>query len=187
MFGKDELKLLVSCAKSALKEEEKYIVGCVAKEHWKFKDATGICVNLNERYFQFMIWRKLMDGFPFRPETERDRADLAFYDDGTGELVGYAEIKGWWSDEGESELPEIRLDMAKLRILRPRVPGVMLILTTHPRELAKKNFDALARELGVDRTAMEIDFFDNTAEEGDLYDFAVIGFIANPGASVVPV
>ena len=104
-FGRWELKQLVACARQALERENRYLLNCFTERQWKpGENGPGICDNLNERYYQFIIWRESMRSFPLRSRTERQDYDLAFYDE-TGELAAVAEIKGWWSDSGETELP----------------------------------------------------------------------------------
>lgn len=131
MFGNAEMKQLVEFAKSALDEENHYIEKCFKDRSWKIcENGPGICDNLNERYYQFIIWLGLMASpFPWQPRTERLDYGLAFYDGETGKLEAVAEIKGWWSDSGERELPGIKRDLKGKLELAP-VPGVMLILTS---------------------------------------------------------
>lgn len=185
MFGNEDVKRLVECARQALEAEDRYLVNCFKARHWRpwRGRPDGIRDSTNERYYQFVIWRELMSSFPWRPRTEIQGYDLAFYDDQTGKPVAYAEIKGWWSFFGKRELPGINRDLTeKLRVLG--IPGVMLILTSHPTEVAEENFCWLADELGVSRGDMVIRSFPTSpwpGEEGDT-EFAVIGFLANPRA-----
>lgn len=179
------MRQLVDCAKQALEEENLYIESCFKKRGWKIcENGPGICDNLNERYYQFVIWRGLMSSlFRWRSRTERKDYDLAFYDDETGKLEAVAEIKGWWSDSGERELPGIKRDLkGKLEIAS--VPGVMLILTSQLAEDAEDNFHWLAHELGINRTDMEISSFPVSAALSDegRWEFAVIGFLARSQA-----
>ncbi|MGB6944088.1 MAG: hypothetical protein WBE37_16940 [Bryobacteraceae bacterium] len=121
--------------------------------------------------------------FPWRPRTERLDYDLAFYDDETGRLEAVAEIKGWWSDSGERELPGIKRDLKGKLELAP-VPGVMLILTSQLIEDAQENSLWLAGELGINRTDMVTASFPISAAFSDngQWEFAVIGFLLTPQA-----
>ena len=176
MFGNEDLKRLVECAGRALECEHRYLVHCASERHWRGRPI-GICDNTNERYYQFVVWRALMASFPWRPRTERRGYDLAFYNDETNELVAFAEIKGWWGVSGEQELPGIRRDLEKLGILR--IPGVMLILTCHPKNQAEDNFRWLAEKLGVSRDDIVTHSFDTPSWPDDDHptEFAVIGFL----------
>lgn len=185
MFGNEDLKRLVECASRALEAEDRYLVSCFEARHWRNwrSRPDGIRDNINERYYQFVIWRELMFSFPWRPRTERQGYDLAFYDDETDKPVAFAEIKGWWSVAGEDELPGIKRDMTdKLGVLE--IPGVMLILTSHRVEDAEENHRWLARELGVSRNDMVTASFRTSPWPGDESDteLAVIGFLATPKA-----
>lgn len=181
MFGKGDVKQVVDCAVRALESEERHLVSCFEARHWDSGDnGPGICCNLNERYYQFIIWRELMKSFPLRSKTERGDYDLAFYDD-ANKLQAYAEIKGRWSDSGKPELPGIKRDLkGKLGIAS--VPGVMLILTSHERAIAKGNFDWLADQLQVNRNDMVIRSFPVSPGQSndDDWEFAVIGFLVTP-------
>jgi hypothetical protein len=185
MFGNDDMKLLVEAASRALESENRYIESCFKTRHWKCgENGPGICDNLNERYYQFIIWRGLMSSsFPWHARTERQDYDLAFYDDAKDDLVGCAEVKGWWSESGETEVQGIKRDLkGKLGIAA--VPGVMLILTSHPPNIAEENFCWLASRLGVDRNDMVIDQFPVSPGQGDesAWEFAVIGLLVTPPA-----
>jgi len=184
MFGNEDVKRLVECARRALEAEDRYLVSCFRARHWRpwRGRPDGIRDNTNEHYYQFVIWRELMSSFPWRSRTEPQRYDLAFYHDETAKPVAYAEIKGWWSPSGEEELPGISRDLDKLG--GSGIPGVMLILTSHRTEVAEKNFCWLADKLGVSRNDMVTASFPTSpwpGEEGDT-EFAVIRFLANPKA-----
>jgi hypothetical protein len=183
MFGKEDVSQLVECAKRALEAEDRYLTDCFKRRNWRSRPE-GIRANINERYYQFIIWRELMCSFRWRPVTERGGYDLTFFDDESDGLVARAEIKGVWSKYGEAELPGIKEDMRdKLGVLA--VPGVMLILTGQAVEDAKKNLCWLACELGVDRNEMIVSSFPTTPWPGDNREteFAVIGFLVASEAS----
>ena len=56
--------------------------------------------------------------FRWRAATERDERDMVFFDD-ADKPVGYGEIEGWWSSDGEKEIHGIQHDLTvKLGILR---------------------------------------------------------------------
>lgn len=184
MFGNEEVKRLVECAWRALRRENDYIEDCFKKCDWrKTENGPGICDNLNERYYQFVIWRELMSSFPWRPRTEKLDYDLAFYDDAKNEFVGCAEVKGWWSESGELELQGIRRDLRGKLGIAPK-PGVMLILTCHETEDSEGNLDWLADKLGVRRSDMVTRSFPVSPGLGDesAWEFAVIGFLVTPSA-----
>lgn len=183
-FGSEDVRLLVECARRALKSENRYIESCFNARHWKnTENGPGICDNLNERYYQFIIWRELMRSFRWRPMTERQDYDLAFYDDAKGTFVGCAEVKGWWSESGETEIRGIKRDLRGKLGIAP-APGVMLILTCHENEDAKENLDWLADKLGVRRSDMVTRSFPVSPGLGDksAWEFAVIGFLVTPSA-----
>jgi len=175
MFGNEDLNRLVECAGRALESEDRYLVHCASERHWR-GGPIGISDNINERYYQFVVWRALMASFPWRPRTERQRYDLAFYNDVTNEPVAFAQIKRWWSVFGEAELRGIRRDLEKLGTRR--IPGVMLILTWHSKAKAEDNFRWLAEKLGVSRDDIVTYSFDTLSPDDDHpTEFAVIGFL----------
>lgn len=183
MFGNGEVNQLVECAYRALKDENRYIENCFKARQWKSGESgPGICDNLNERYYQFVIWRKLMQSFPWRPRTEKQDYDLAFYDE-KDEFIGCAEIKGWWSESGETELQGIKRDLKGKLGIAPR-PSVMVILTCHETEDAEENLCWLADELEISRSDMVTRSFPVSAGPGDEgnWEFAVIGFLVTPSA-----
>lgn len=183
MFGPEDAVCLVECAAQALEKEDRYLVECAATRQWLCRDRpAGICDNINERYYQFLIWRALMGSFRWRPRTEDQRYDLAFYDDEANRLVAVAEIKGWWSSSGGVELAGIRKDMeSKLGIMK--IPAMMLILTSQRKKDRDSNLKWLAAELGVRVTSMVIRSFDTNPWPGDRHatEFAVIGFLVASG------
>lgn len=136
---------------------------------------------MNERYYQFIIWRALMSAsssFPWRSERERGGHDLAFYDDKTDALVAVAEMKNYFSNEGTKEIPGIKTGVdLKLGILK--IPGVMLILTVR----AKGNdepLEFLSQQLGIEQSAFKTSAFDIDPFPGETKpaEFMVIGFLA---------
>jgi hypothetical protein len=179
MFGPEDAKTLVECAAHALEAEDRYLLECATTRRWRDRDRpAGICDNINERYYQFVIWRALMRSFPWRPRTEDQRYDLAFYDDEANQLVAVAEIKGWWSSSGRGEIAGIRRDMEhKLGILK--IPAVMLILTSQRKADADGNLQWLATQLGVPAASMISRSFDTRPWPGDNKptEFAVIGHV----------
>ncbi|MGD1096268.1 MAG: hypothetical protein ABSB35_30285 [Bryobacteraceae bacterium] len=107
-----------------------------------------------------MIWRALRLSYRWQCETERRGYDLAFYDDATHQPVAYAEIKRWWSDSEDSELPQIRRDLQdKLGLLT--IPAIMLILTWNYEGESKANLERLAKELSVPRKELATQAFDS--------------------------
>jgi hypothetical protein len=96
VFGNEDVKQLVECARRALEIEDRYIANCFKARRWKGSEH-GICDNVNERYYQFIIWRELMSSFSWRSKTEYELYDLAFFDNETDTLIAVAEMKGWWS------------------------------------------------------------------------------------------
>jgi hypothetical protein len=92
--------------------------------------------------------------------------------------VAVAELKGWWSREGEDEIPGIRNDLSKLA--EKTVPAVMLIVTQHAKgEKANENLKALANKLGVDQARFATYAFDTYRFPDDdrPQECAVIGFL----------
>jgi len=178
MFGSKDVQGLVDCAGRALEEEDRYLTKIADRRHW-LSGRVGIRVNDNERYYQFLIWRALMDSFSLRPKVEREgRHDFVFYEGEAKRLVAVAELKGWWSDSGEAELPGIRSDMESLGILE--VPGVMLIVTHHAKESAEENLKWLAGELRVSLADLKTYAFDAASlsrEDLRPHEFVVIGFL----------
>ena len=183
MFGNEDVKRLVECATRALEaEEDRYLVGCFKARQWRSRP-DGICDNMNERYYQFVIWRELMSSFRCRPRTECQGYDLGFYDPETDRPEAFCEIKGWWSASGKQELRGINRDITdKVGVLG--IPGVMLILTSHRAADAEENFCWLADELGMSRDDMVTASFRTSPWPGDdcATEFSVIGFLANAKA-----
>jgi hypothetical protein len=158
MFGQDDLKKLVECAGQALEKEDEYLTACAQARAWN-GGPIGLRANTNERYYQFVIWRALMQSFRWRPQTEgMDRNDLVFWDGESNALAGVAEIKGWWSTGGLTEIPGIKSDLAKLKA--SSLPGVMLILTHNPKSSTETNLGWLAKYLSVDQDEFVIHRFD---------------------------
>ena len=180
MFGNEDVRLVVECAKRALEAEDRHLTECFERRGWRSRPA-GICDNMNARYYQFAIWRELMATFPWRARTERRGHDLAFYDDRTEELVAFAEIRGWWSVTGEEELPGIRRDLRE-KLGLWGVPGAMLVLTSQRVADAEGNLCWLADRLGVEREELVTASFRTSPWPGDEgeTEFAVIGLLAKP-------
>ncbi len=174
MFGEDDLKRLIECAKRALEREDRHLLGCFKERRWK-GSGYGICANWNERYYQFLIWSELMRSFRWRPVLEWELHDFAFFDNETDTLAAVAEIKLWASTSGYSEIESIRGDINGFATRN--VPGVMLVFTAQLVSEAKDNFDFLAEQLAISRSRMEIDSFPiSTTEEGD-WEFALVGML----------
>ena len=186
MFGTEGVKLLVECASRALENENRHLEKCFKKRHWKISEnGPGICDNLNERYYQFVIWRELMSSFPWRSKTERQDYDLVFYDDATNSRVAVAEIKGWWSNSGKQELQAIKRDLKGKLEIAP-VTGVMLILTSQLTKDAQGNFNWLTDKLGMHRDDILTSSFPvspGLGTEGE-WEFAIMGFLATQTLSV---
>jgi len=185
-FGNQDLQELVECAGRALKSEERYLTACALAHGW-VHGWVGIRANVNEHYLQSVIWRALMSSFPWRPEVESaGRHDLAFYDGESSKLVAIAELKGWWSRDGKSEIPGMLKNISDLAT--KNVPGVMLIVTQHAKgEKAKENLKVLANELGVDQDKFVTYAFDTypVPDDDRPQEFAVIGFLV-PGKALPP-
>jgi len=146
MFGNEHLKALVECAGRALEFEDRYLTGCAHVRGWK-TIRTGIWANINERYYQFVVWRALMSSFPWRPHTEAQTHDLAFYEGESNELVGVAEMKVWYGKTYGVEA--IRADVQSLR--KVSVPAVMLIIAGLPKERTEERLEWLAEKIEVSR------------------------------------
>lgn len=127
-----------------------------------------------------MIWRELRRWCRWRCETERQGYDLAFYDDEINELVAYAEIKRWWSDSGNQELPQIQRDIHD-KLAHLSIPGIMLVLTWNYKAEAEQNLDILADVLKLPRNEFVSQAFDTVpwpASPNDPTEIMVIGFFA---------
>lgn len=181
MFGNEDVKRLVECAGRALEFEDRYLTGCAYANGWA-NGPVGIRINSNEHYYQSIIWRALMSSFPWRPQTEREsrvgphdnhKYDLVFYRGESDEQVAFAELKGWWVDSPEN----MRTDIDRLAKLQQ--PGVMLILTSHRRNMHDENLRKLAEELGVEQNDFVPYRFDTPRWPGEQEDaeFIVIGFL----------
>lgn len=153
MFSKDDLQELVNIAGYALETEDRFIAGCVAMhpELYQNTDPAGILRFNNERYYQFLIARSLMSGFPYRVELERDTYDIALYassDAGPKDFAAVGEIKRWMSSTGEPEIPAIRQDIEKLKLCR--CPKFLLIITASPLGKTQENIEFLAEKLAIE-------------------------------------
>jgi hypothetical protein len=179
-FREDNLKQLVECAGKALEAEEQYLMNCVSKPGAK-TTPRGLMQNKNERYYQFVIWRGLLSdpAFSCRSMTERYGHDLAFYEGKSERPVAFAEIKGWWSDSGETEIPGIKRDLEKLEMRK--VPGVMLIVTCSYKGNSKANLQWLAGKLGIDQHRFVTRRFDTAYPGESPMEFEVIGFMVDEG------
>jgi len=83
MFGKDDVKQLVECAKRALEAENRHLASCCKEHRWKGYEPS-ICARWDERYYQFVIWREWMSSFRLRPELEWGHHDFGFFDNERG-------------------------------------------------------------------------------------------------------
>lgn len=127
MFSQDDLQKLVSIAGHALEIEDHFIAGCVATNPDLYGDGRpqGILRINNERYYQFLIIRSLMSGFPYRVEPERDTHDIALYADKEAkDYAALGELKRWMSSTGEVEIPALRRDIEKLKVRSDQCPGL---------------------------------------------------------------
>jgi hypothetical protein len=133
-----------------------------------------------------VIWRGLLKSFRLRPRTEKKYYDLSFHDptDQRSE-VAVAEIKGYWSDSGETEIGGIKKDIVKLS--QAKSPGVMLVLTTHRADQAKSNYARLAQDLSLTTSVFVHREFRTEPWKGQTgdYIFDVIAFLV-PNASSTP-
>ncbi len=116
-----------------------------------------------------------MSSFRFRTRTEYELYDFAFFDSNDA-LVALAEIKGWWSNSGEPELPGIHKNLEGLK--RLQIPSVMLILTSHLTDEAKENYVWLADRLSIPLANIMTRAFPVCSDEAGDWQFAVIGFLA---------
>jgi hypothetical protein len=196
VFEPDDLKALVECAGKALEAEDRYLAETAASRGWVVeKRPRGIRANTNERHYQFVIWRELSASFRWRTETEREVSgsrgafDLVFFNGGSDQVVGVAEIKVVWGQDckyNEGDIQSIRGDIKKLA--GAGFPGVMLILTGQYCSNRERYLSGLAENLRVEQPEITCRTFDVEPWPGPRTgdkptEFLVIGFIVKPASA----
>ena len=102
----------------------------------------GLWRLINERYFQFIVWRALAPKYAVKVETE-GRADLVLTE---GESKYVFEMKRWFSANGERELPSINLDIDKLRKSDAAIKG-MIVFAAGARSTSVEHCSWLEEQL----------------------------------------
>lgn len=169
MLHPDYLDELVSIGGCALEQEDRFIAGCVTVNPHLYgdKNPCGLLRIANERYYQFVISRALMSGYRYRVNIEEDRRDFVLRNGSDGEWIATGEMKLWLSSRSETDLPRIRLDIAKLR-QAPSRPGFLLVATAWRPSEAEGYLEVL-------RTRLDLTCAPTTSQ----YRFRTIGWREN--------
>lgn len=145
------LRKIVEIATEALSEEDKYLLDALKQNKVAYPSESGglLCID-NERYYQFIIFRKLIMQYEFPVSIEKDRHDLVVYDKKTRKKYkAVSEMKRWMSAKGEKEILEIQSDLKKLLESNAQ-NSLMLIFSANPRkQSARDNLKWLAERLSI--------------------------------------
>ena len=153
MFDDTMLIRLVETAGRALEHEDRLITCCSRESAPLYDDdrPPGLLrFPSKEKYYQFLILRGLMAGYPLGADIECEerydfvlfRRDLA----GLREIQAVGEMKIWLSPEGTRELPKVRDDVAKLR--GSGHPSFFLVATAWAPGTRDEQTSFLMRNLG---------------------------------------
>lgn len=134
---------LVLRAGLGLEAEDRLILGAgqVRGEHG------GILRLVNERYYQFIVWRSVLPKWP--SAVEIDYHDLIIDNGSSRTPLAIVEMKNWVSGSGNKEIPGIKNDVAKLRDAQAQNCGLMLF-SVNPIDATDSNVAALEKLVFTD-------------------------------------
>jgi len=130
-MSNDILKDFISLAATSLEAEDRKILGLV-----RLRGANGGILRLvNERYYQFICWRAAIARWEATVEVGFHDLVLRRSEDDTHFAV--FEMKGWWAPKGETEIPDIKSDIEKLKRLAPGQLGFLIVFSGNPNPPTK--------------------------------------------------
>lgn len=108
----------------------------------------GILRMMNERYYQFLIWREMIK-YNF-VQLEWKSHDLAIFDSHESKPGTIIEMKHWFSESGLREIPGIRTDLSKLEKCGASAAGLM-VFSANPLEETVRSVEFLEKAVFIDR------------------------------------
>jgi len=105
----------------ALEYEDRFIVGCTTINAHLYDDKgpQGLLRIANERYYQFVVARALMSRYEYHVGIEKETFDFVVgANAGATSWLAVGEMKKWFSNNEEREMPRMRDDIEKLRASR---------------------------------------------------------------------
>jgi hypothetical protein len=156
---------LVSLARFALEQEDRYILGCSIATGGK----GGILRIENERYFQFVVMRSLLSRFDV--VAERSLHDLIILDHGSVSVI--IEMKCWRNDR--SEFDSFRADIKKLQAAKGSA-AYMLMFWRDVASRLEQNLAYLKEHVKELGTVSEVQNFTTKNANGDDAIFVVAGW-----------
>lgn len=166
MARTDVLENLIYRAGTGLEAEDRLLIGA-----GRVRGENGGLLRLvNERYYQFIVWRSVLS--TWRATVEESRHDLHLAD--ANGLAAIVEMKGWWSPNGEKELPGIGRDLAKLDSCATPV-ALLMVFSANPRGTVDEQKRCFEQEVFKGRIVprSEIYSFPTFGQEGNEVDFWV--------------
>lgn len=182
-----DLKKIVALSAEALKIEDTFLLEAKAKQSPLYaRDKGGVLAIRNERYYQFIVARYLMEKMTSRIGLEVDRHDIVVYPGASGEYDIAVEMKRWMSHGGVTEIRGIRRDIED-KLARSRAPRrLMLLFSANAIGETKRNLKFLADQLDrQDVDLWETSTFQTIDDRENDVEFWLAGFqvdSSSPGA-----
>ena len=136
------IKALVEIAGKALEQEDRYILHAMRAnpQTYSGEKSGSLGRGFIERDYQYIVWRALVSSVPYIAGLEQeDRNDLVLrYPHGNPRKpFAVVELKTWFSNNGEAELPKIKRDVVNK--LRHRCKGEWGIMMVFSHNLLRKS------------------------------------------------
>ena len=173
-----DLKKIVALSAEALKIEDTFLLEAKAKQGSLYeRDQGGVLAIRNERYYQFIVARYLMEKMTSRIGLEVDRHDIVVYPDASGEYDIAVEMKRWMSHGGVTEIRGIKRDIEE-KLARSRASRrLMLLFSANAPGETTDNLKFLANQLERrDVSLWETSEFQTSDERGMPVEFWLAGF-----------
>ena len=130
----------------------------------------GLVHILNERYYQFIVWRAVLPVWHAVTEREGNRDLILTCEDGKH----YFEMKTWFGATGKREIPGMQRDISRLQ---NHDHGYLLVVSANPEGLTLKNLNDLPQEIGqLDIKAGEHFRFHTVAINEQPFEFWIAGW-----------
>ncbi|MEO8657940.1 MAG: hypothetical protein ABI693_05695 [Bryobacteraceae bacterium] len=189
-FTPQHLQRLVDLGGAALQVEDGLIrTSVLAREILRvpfggLKPRFGIRRVENERSYQYLIWRALLNDFEFLVDIEREgNHDFVIWDcaNHPRKIVAVGEMKRWVSVDGCEELPRIELDIRKLKLAeREGVRGFILLATAFRVGSLAEQEGFLYDKLKISAKCLRHYKFESLYEgASDRIEFGLLGFMAS--------
>jgi hypothetical protein len=127
-----------------------------------------------ERYYQFIVWRSLLEKYNAQIECGHDGflVDLVIHHDSVCHLF---EMKNWREENTERISTDVR------RLQKFRRGGCLLVFSANPRDMTRENVALLEKLDGIHASAC-IHTFPTENKMGEPYEFWFAGWRINPSA-----